>query len=1457
MAADKSKRHEVALVMDAGYATGYETDQAGGRTGAGQNKTRTKLLKKKKVPRSADYTDGAETDDGSSFHNHNNNDKKKSSSKSPGGGKSRFFRLGNRSKSTVDDDDSQHGRASTLDEDVPVVPTLPPQPTFRLPIAAKFATTLGNLNDKATLDPPLYHSSSSSSGGGGIPSSPETPTVATPRDAETESTSTDALLLLRRQSSLLSSINKSLNNIPRSGTVLPSLTEHQPDPRHHNHYHVPGYASPVPTVHSSAGFSTATVATTMSTMSASTNTPPTSIVTSSTFRGGYNSLPNNRIHYDTNNGSGGGDYSGSYTNSNINTSSYSSQQQQQRSFLTSSPAPSSFSSTTVTSSSSTITAPAMKFLGGSNNSSNSNRHVPGPLSLHPQQQQQQQPYSNSLPLKTPTELASIAGGPGSPFVVVQTQSHLDDTSSSSTHSHPFSTSTSTSPPNSSSSNSNSSLLSAAFSSLGFGRSSPSKLTLHPDQNQQTKSLISRTPSAENVFVVPSTEYVVPSPGLTGPGGPGSGPGPGLSSGGVVNGGGDGDEDGIGQELILPRPNTSVFSHHGEVIPPPSPPPTSPLPDVPGGLRSRKGGKGVLGSASEDSHEERVTDESLLYEDQSNGYFSVQQQQQQVQRQQQQQQQTQQQYLNPTSPMLSPSPSPIITRGRESPFPTKPVLTTLSRSASRAGSRATSPVLGYPSSSSATTSAVAGTGVEGGGQGFGLGTGTERVTGLEARVKVRRYRDLYALDIPDSEPGTGMTRAGGGGVGIRNQNQSQQDWRQQHQQLSPILGSSNGGSGDYGSSQDRTRRDMDNHKRQSSMVGIQVVDPSDEEEEGEGYERYLRGVAGVEGGEDDGGSDSFFESGSGMGTATGTAPLMLRRPSLGTRISNAREKEERERREREKRDKNKEEEHVEEEEEYDSDEEIRNVLKRFKRYETYPVNELVDEDSGVGGGGLSGSMLRRKVTGDEFGETEDGVSEEGEAESKSDLKHEMREGEAEPALERGMSAKRQSRHGNGNGHNRYHQHAKSQSQTLPRILMGGGGGGGREDEYQQGELEEEEEGENSGIRSKSSKPSPLLLGYGLRPGQMESPSASPVVSAGYGSGSGFGYSDEDKEEEEEEEPLPRQVETQTQVHFKSLDKGRASPLPTTIITRSFSPPQSPPSSPPSLRSQSPPSPPSLARSQSQSLMPTTTTAGGALLQKRPSLLPQKSLAGELLRERTRARMESASPVLGLRATEKTATATRGAGRTANRAHEVPDRPRSPSRSPYKEDFDEDTSKFGPFVDDYKNERKKGGEDSDEEEEEDDDDDQSYYPDDDYKDTVHAELSVPNNNSSSKAARRKSKAVSEWSVSRYMSMYSESEYTMGSNGTDRMSKGSFLDMEKSGDARERFIRRVGEMYDESGREIPPVPPVPPVPELPKALRMANGTGAKVGVMERIKRFEGSGTSGNAAGRKPVLQGSSSWI
>ncbi|KAJ4490497.1 hypothetical protein J3R30DRAFT_3694150 [Lentinula aciculospora] len=111
--------------LDAGYFTGYETDAAS---------TRTKLKKKKTKLKKASG-DGYETDDGSS---HPPLRKSKS--------KSRFFKLGNRSKSNVDGEEP----AKTTTETPPPLPA----PAFRLPIAAKFATTLNLDVENAVLEPP-------------------------------------------------------------------------------------------------------------------------------------------------------------------------------------------------------------------------------------------------------------------------------------------------------------------------------------------------------------------------------------------------------------------------------------------------------------------------------------------------------------------------------------------------------------------------------------------------------------------------------------------------------------------------------------------------------------------------------------------------------------------------------------------------------------------------------------------------------------------------------------------------------------------------------------------------------------------------------------------------------------------------------------------------------------------------------------------------------------------------------------------------------------------------------------------------------------------------------------------------------------------------------------------------------------------------------------------------------
>jgi len=59
-----------------------------------------------------------------------------------------------------------------------------------------------------------------------------------------------------------------------------------------------------------------------------------------------------------------------------------------------------------------------------------------------------------------------------------------------------------------------------------------------------------------------------------------------------------------------------------------------------------------------------------------------------------------------------------------------------------------------------------------------------------------------------------------------------------------------------------------------------------------------------------------------------------------------------------------------------------------------------------------------------------------------------------------------------------------------------------------------------------------------------------------------------------------------------------------------------------------------------------------------------------------------------------------------------------------------------------------------------------------------------------------------------------YSMYTDG-DRTSRGSFLNEDKSLDARERFLRRVAAMYEETGREKPP-----PVPKLDPKLRAKFG-------------------------------------
>lgn len=122
---DERRRKKAAVdnVDLEGYASYYETDSIPPANG---RRSRTKLLKKKKS-----FGTGYETDDGYTS----------AASATPKKSKSRIFRLGTRSKTNLHE---------------PSPPPLPePLPVFRLPIAARFATTLGDLNVGANTDPPL------------------------------------------------------------------------------------------------------------------------------------------------------------------------------------------------------------------------------------------------------------------------------------------------------------------------------------------------------------------------------------------------------------------------------------------------------------------------------------------------------------------------------------------------------------------------------------------------------------------------------------------------------------------------------------------------------------------------------------------------------------------------------------------------------------------------------------------------------------------------------------------------------------------------------------------------------------------------------------------------------------------------------------------------------------------------------------------------------------------------------------------------------------------------------------------------------------------------------------------------------------------------------------------------------------------------------------------------------
>ncbi|KAG7088154.1 hypothetical protein E1B28_012175 [Marasmius oreades] len=117
----------------------YDTDASA----SGRSKSRGKLRKRSKSRTRKGAGEGYETDDGY-MSSTPASEKTLHKSKS----RSRFFKLGNRSKSHVTSDDEHEAPPP-----VPVVPQ--PQTQFRLPIAARFATTLGDLNKGATVEPPL------------------------------------------------------------------------------------------------------------------------------------------------------------------------------------------------------------------------------------------------------------------------------------------------------------------------------------------------------------------------------------------------------------------------------------------------------------------------------------------------------------------------------------------------------------------------------------------------------------------------------------------------------------------------------------------------------------------------------------------------------------------------------------------------------------------------------------------------------------------------------------------------------------------------------------------------------------------------------------------------------------------------------------------------------------------------------------------------------------------------------------------------------------------------------------------------------------------------------------------------------------------------------------------------------------------------------------------------------
>ncbi|KAK7046007.1 hypothetical protein VNI00_007002 [Paramarasmius palmivorus] len=189
---DRKRKKSGASKTQAAAANASEraiTDTAGYETDAtSSGKTRAKLKKKSKA-RKGSGDAGYETDDG-----YVSSTPTLSKSKS----RSRFFKLGNRSKTHVDDEEN---RAA---EEVP--PPLPPLPVFRLPIAERFATTLGDVNKGATAEPPL----------GPPPSLPFGSSINSPLSTPSSSsvTTPKELDLLDGQASFLSDLASKHNHSP-------------------------------------------------------------------------------------------------------------------------------------------------------------------------------------------------------------------------------------------------------------------------------------------------------------------------------------------------------------------------------------------------------------------------------------------------------------------------------------------------------------------------------------------------------------------------------------------------------------------------------------------------------------------------------------------------------------------------------------------------------------------------------------------------------------------------------------------------------------------------------------------------------------------------------------------------------------------------------------------------------------------------------------------------------------------------------------------------------------------------------------------------------------------------------------------------------------------------------------------------------------------------------------------